>query len=54
LRRLDENQLAKRIERKAAGSRRRSSALNFVLCAALLILGIALILLIMTRWFIVF
>jgi hypothetical protein len=51
---LDENQLAKRIERNLASRRRKSSVLNFVLCAVVLILGIALIVSIMARWFIIF
>ncbi len=47
---LDENQLAKRMERKLASLRRKSSVLNFVLCAVVLILGIAIIWSIMTGW----
>jgi hypothetical protein len=50
---LDETQMAKRIERRIANGQRRSRALSIVLCAALLILGIAVIVAIVARWFIV-
>jgi hypothetical protein len=45
--------MAKRIERRIANGQRRSRALSIVLCAALLILGIAVIVAIVARWFIV-
>ncbi len=50
---LDETQMAKRIERRIANDQRRSRALNIVLCAVVLILGIAVIVAIVARWFIV-
>lgn len=50
---LDETQMAKRIERRIANGQRRSRALSIVLCAVVLILGIAVIVAIVARWFIV-
>jgi len=45
--------LARHIERRVANSQRRAKALNYVLCAVVLILGIALLVSIIARWFIV-
>ena len=47
------DRLARRVERKVSGSQRRARALNFILCAVVLVLGIMFLMAVVRGWFIV-
>jgi cell division septal protein FtsQ len=51
---LSERQLARRIERRVANSQRRKRVLIFVVCAVILIFGLALLAVLVKTWFISF
>lgn|GEM_PF-2238391 len=51
---LDEDQLARRIEGRFKSNRRSGKLLNLILCAAVLVLGIAILLAMIRSWFTAF
>ncbi len=51
---VDVGGLSRRIERRIESRQRTRKTLNFVLCAVVLVLGTAALLMMMARWFIVF
>ncbi len=51
---LDEDQLARRIERRLRSNRRNGKLLNLILCAAVLVLGSAILLVMIRSWFTAF
>jgi hypothetical protein len=51
---LDEEQLARRIERRLKNSQRSGKLLNLILCAVVLVLGIAILLAMIRSWFTAF
>ncbi len=48
---LDEKQLARRVERRVANSQRKVRVMNYILCAVVLVLGIAVLFSIISHWF---
>ncbi len=51
---LDEDQLTRRIERRLKNSQRSGKLLNLILCAVVLVLGIAILLVMIRSWFTAF
>lgn len=51
---LDEDQLTRRTERRLKNSQRSGKLLNLILCAVVLVLGIAVLLAMIRSWFTAF